>query len=64
MEAPRRGHRSSEQTHLVGCRLQHLADVIFLLNKGCVDQHCSFGHIWMVMLLQGLDNTRTHETSH
>lgn len=51
--------RPWQQTHLERCPLQHPADVVFLLQERSVDQRCSFGHDWMVMLLQRLDHTRT-----
>ena len=43
-------------TYLVGGQFQQITDVILLIAQGLVDCHGSFGHIRMVVLLQGLYN--------
>lgn len=47
------------RAYLEGCGLQHGANVLFLWQKRCVDQRCSFGHVWMMMLLQRLKDMST-----
>lgn len=55
LEASGKFWKAPSKTHLEGGGLQPLADVVLLLLQRAADQSCSFGHVWMVVLLQRLE---------